>query len=193
MGTGLLAALLASCVSIGSVRGYAPVEPFEAYEGALPPGLDESAAVRLPEGVVLLVHAGRREVHPMPGTQITLDVHLLVPLGVGVELLDLELSLASPAWPEQRRLAVVCIEDFTAVPRSVQPADAVLRGTQWTGVYPGFGLSFVDQGPRSQTRIPAVEEFTVQLPVLRIQGTRADPGRLSFRAGERSGVSLAVD
>jgi hypothetical protein len=79
------------------------------------------------------------------------------------------------------------------VPATRAEPAAVLNGTRSTHVYPGFGLSLVMEGPRAQTRLPAVQEFELFLPALRVNGALVAPGPLRFRAFERSGASLAVD
>lgn len=189
----ILPCLLASCFTIGTRTGYEPSEAIALYEGPLPPGSPATPVVALPAGALVLVQASRGQVHPMPGLQITLDVRVLVPEDVSVEMLVPELELLSPAWPEPRTLPIVCIEDWTASPRSVQAPAAVLRGTAQTHAYPGFGLGLFVEGPRHQTRIPAVDEFELRLPAFRVGAEVVAPAPIRLRAWERSGVWWAVD
>lgn len=189
-----LAAALCGCLSIGTRRGYEPVEPDVLFEGPLPPHWrGETPGVCLRSGVVVLAHASRSQIHPTPGEQITLDLTLLVPEGVSVQLSCSELALESPTWPEPQRVSILRIEDWTVSPPAVFAPDALIRGTAGTHVHPGFGLSLVTEGPRSQTDIPPVDEFTLHLPALRVEGEVVTPAPLRFRSWERSGVSLAFD
>lgn len=187
-----LSCALAACFTIGTRRGYEASAEIALYEGPLPPmGLD-TPVVALPGGALVLVQAGRGSV-TTPGEQITIDVRLLVPEGVSVELLAPELVLVSPAWPEPRTLPIVCIEDWTTVPRTVFAPTAALRGTEKTHEYPGFGLGLELEGPRLRTGIPPVDEFELRLPAFRAAGEVVEPAPIRFRAWEKSGVWWAAD
>lgn len=193
-GPGLLAWLLSSCLSIGTIAGYRPSGSGSAT--GPPPSLQgDTWTIPLPHGAAVLVLASRTDVYPTPFEQITLDVSLLVPDGVTVQFLATELELASPEWPAPRFVRIACIEDWTGEDPDarVHAADSLLRGSAKTHVSPGFGLALVRAGPRSQTGIPAVAAFELQLPGLRVEGKTIVPASIRFEAYERFGVRLARD
>ena len=143
----------------------------------------------------MIVHAAHGSVYPTPFEQILLDVRLLIPEGVSVQMLSTEFVLTSPEWSSPRTVSVVRIEDWTTTDAQARThaADAAVRGSARTHVHPGLGLSLVAEGVRSQTRIPEVGAFQLQLPALRVDGEVVVLEPIWFEAYARFGVRMAPD
>ncbi|MSR61617.1 MAG: hypothetical protein EXS08_04105 [Planctomycetes bacterium] len=191
----LLACLLSCCVSIGTIEGYRASGPGARYCGPLPPLCDDTWEIPLPAGAAVIVLATRGSVYPTPFEQLLLDVRLLIPDGVTVQMLSNDLVLSSAEWSRPRVVPVLRIEDWTTTDPAARTlaAGAALRGSARTAVHPGFGLSLVTEGPRAQTGIPWVGEFQLQLPTLRVDGRTLVLEPLRFEGYASSGVRLAPD
>jgi hypothetical protein len=150
-------------------------------------GIRDILRLSVDAGVEVRIGAGPASIYPAPYAQISLGISLMIPEGVSVQLLSPYIILKSSEWPRPKTLTIVQIEDWTlpsGAARSL-PATAILHGSARTNAYPGFGLSFVDNGPRSQTLVPVVKSFEMHFPEIRVNDELIALAPVSFAAYKR--------
>jgi hypothetical protein len=179
-------ALLAGCVGWPSAAEKSGL-PETQVGGYCTSRLTDVRDIETPEGVVINVRPAKDKLN----LTILLTVGILVPQGVSVRLDPPELVLRSPAWADDKRLAV---HHFSARGDATYPADAALEGI--TRVPPSSYTAWYFPARETelpQTGIPQVKEFTVELPALEINGRDFRPAPITFRSYTKLGLSQCWD
>jgi hypothetical protein len=191
----LAAALLSACVTYGWVEGYMPGGPGVREARRCGSSLADSLRIPVTNGVEVLVAAAPADIYPTLYPQISLSVELLVPAGSTVRLLTPEVTLTSEAWARPKTVTISQVEDWnalTAAERIHSPGAALTAGRDAASAR-RFALSWVAEGPRTQTSLPVVGSFELQLPALEVDGRAARVVPIRFETYRTKAMTVACD
>jgi hypothetical protein len=175
-------ALLAGCVGWRSSAEESGL-PETQVGGYCTTRLTDVRDIETPDGIVINVRPAKDKLN----LTVLLQVSILVPQGMKVRLDPPELVLRSPAWIEDKHLA---IHHFSAGGQTTHPAEATLEGL--TSVPPSIYTAWyfpTRDTELPQTGIPQVKEFTVALPAIDINGRDFQPEPITFRSYTKLGPS----
>ncbi len=191
----LVAALVSACVTYGWVESYMPAGPGLHEVRRCGSDLADSLRIPVTNGVEVLVAAAPADIYPTPYRQISLSVEILVPAGSTVRVLTPEVTLTSDAWARPKTVTITQVEDWKAVTSAerIHASGAALTAGPDAGSVRTFAVSWVAEGPRTQTSLPAVGSFELQLPALVVDGTVARVLPIRFETYRTKVMTVACD
>jgi hypothetical protein len=191
----LAAALVSACVTYGWMDGYMPDGPGVHEARRCGSALADSLRIPVANGVQVLVAAAPAEIYPTPYRQISLSVEILVPAGSTARLLTPEVTLISQAWARPKTVTIAQVEDWNAATAAerIHTSGTALTAGSYTANARTFALSWVVEGPRTQTSLPVVRSFELQLPALEVDGTVATVLPIRFETYRTKAMKMACD
>jgi hypothetical protein len=166
------------CVPV-RFSGYHPSGSGTVESGFCIAGIKDFHRAQVDAGVQILTRASQNTLD----NTIQLRIELVVPAGVTVELLPLELVGRSPQWKDPQILRVREIGPYVAT------ENFQIRGAAGDLGY--FRLGFVPRRP-GQTTLPNVETFSLQFPALRVDGRMYHIDDIEFRAYKEWGMPTCI-